>query len=272
MMSTEEDKAQYFSIWDIFSRVMCFVTSKSSFMWTSKEIDTRIESNSTIKDPETSHSEAKDEEEFALVEARFIEREFDWRTVLRANHEIIILYQELFPTNHHQWVQITEIEPDIYLGGIPDPINDLLGHQNSDQSQAPHSFLSELDIKTIISFSDYEVWWNYKQDVSFTHFVMVDYEHELISEYFDVVIQRITEARKRGDKIFIHCHKGYSRSVTVLVAFYLSKGIPSNPKPTLRDAIKFIQNKRPFIRPNIGFFAQLVEFETRLRNKTKIEI
>lgn len=194
---------------------------------------------------------------------------FDWRYFLDQNPRIYRLYETLFPNSSEPWVQVTEIESDIYLGGIPNPINDPCERSNMDKTQAPHTILSEIGCKTIISFSDYEVWWNYGEDITFTHFVIIDRADKLISGCFDLVIQRIRDARKRGDKIFIHCHMGYSRSVTVLIAFYLVHGLPGEQTPTLYNVCRFIQAKRPFVCPNIGFFAQLVDFEERLKLKDR---
>jgi protein-tyrosine phosphatase len=205
--------------------------------------------------------------QFVVLERRFTYSDsllFDWRSYLESKPSTLGMYQSLFPKVEKEWSQITEIEPDIFLGGIPIPVDDCLGLQSINSSQAPHVLLSEFGIKTIVSFSDREILWNYGENISFIHFVVPDYPHLFISECFEPAIEKIDDARRRGDKIFIHCHMGISRSTTVLIAYYLARGIPDNPTPSLTDIIRFVQTKRPFIRPNIGFFAQLLELETAL--------
>lgn len=191
---------------------------------------------------------------------------FDWELAITKDSRIVPLYHELF-TSDAEWIQVTEIEPDIYLGGIPEPADDFPGMQNMDSSKAPHSFVNELNIGLIVSFSDYNVMWNHK--IEFIHYVIFDQVDMLISSCFKDVIQKMKQARNQGQKIFIHCHMGYSRSVTTLAAFYLVYGLPNNETPSLVDVIKFIQVKRPFIRPNVGFFAQLLELETELGRRIR---
>lgn len=188
---------------------------------------------------------------------------FEWVRILEEEPEITRLYKELF-SEEDPWVQITEIEPGLYLGGIPDPGSDKLGVQSMNSNKAPHYFVNQLNIKTLISFSDYPVTWNHGDNIDYVHYVVHDSEDIKISELFEDVILRIKEARDKNHNVFIHCHMGYSRSVTSLCAYYLVHGIPGNKTPLLVDVIAFIQSKRPFIRPNIGFFIQLLDLERKL--------
>ena len=50
---------------------------------------------------------------------------FDWETVMKENPEIVDIYGKLFDNHDESWVQMTSIEPDIYLGGfrIQSPTN-----------------------------------------------------------------------------------------------------------------------------------------------------
>ena len=185
--------------------------------------------------------------------------------------QMFALHEKLFPPTTHSWVQITEIEPDIYLGGIPSPRSDDENQQNGDRYEAPHSILLEFGIKTIISFSDFEVWWHFNPEITYVHFVILDCSGNKLLHYFSLIYTRIEEARKRGDKIFIHCHAGISRSVTALAAYYLRKGLPHKPTPSMVEVVRFLQSKRPFIRPNIGFLMQLLYYEVALENERQLE-
>lgn len=80
-----------------------------------------------------------------------------------------------------------------------------------------------------------------------------------LSQYFDKVADKIDEVRRRGGKVLVHCVAGVSRSASLCIA-YLMK----HKNMQLRRAYLHVKARRPIIRPNPGFFRQLVEFEMRL--------
>ncbi|MCP9264283.1 Dual specificity protein phosphatase 21 [Dirofilaria immitis] len=59
-----------------------------------------------------------------------------------------------------------------------------------------------------------------------------------------------------GGKVLVHCVAGVSRSASICLA-YLTK----YHCRTLRDAYHLMAKKRPLVRPNIGFWRQLISFE-----------
>lgn len=70
------------------------------------------------------------------------------------------------------------------------------------------------------------------------------------------VIEKINEVRDRGGRTLMHCFAGVSRSATFTLAYLVSE-----QRHTLRQAHDFLLAKRPCIKPNIGFWRQLIEFE-----------
>lgn len=58
----------------------------------------------------------------------------------------------------------------------------------------------------------------------------------------------------------MHCMAGVSRSAS-LVMIYLVK----YERMTLRQAYHYVKSARPVIRPNVGFWKQMVDYEKRLR-------
>ncbi|KHJ82541.1 hypothetical protein OESDEN_17765 [Oesophagostomum dentatum] len=58
---------------------------------------------------------------------------------------------------------------------------------------------------------------------------------------------------------------GVSRSAS-LVMIYLVK----HERMTLRQAYHYVKSARPVIRPNVGFWKQMVEFEKRLRGAASV--
>ena len=170
------------------------------------------------------------------------------------------LYRDLNPGNNYPWVQVTEIEKGIYLGGIPEPRDDPEGCQELNSTHAPHSIIEKYGIETILSFTDKEVWWNIDPKVYTLHFVLEDSPDTNIKQCFSKIVSRLDVARKEGNPIFVHCAAGISRSATALCAYYIYAGIPGISQPSVSDVVKFLQSKRPFVIPNPGFLKQLVEY------------
>lgn len=91
---------------------------------------------------------------------------------------------------------------------------------------------------------------------------------ENIECIFYKCINYIDEAKEKNGRILIHCYKGVSRSVSVLISYliYLYKW-------TYDKAFDFVQSKRPIANPNIGFYLQLKTFHKRITLKTdRLEI
>jgi atypical dual specificity phosphatase len=86
-----------------------------------------------------------------------------------------------------------------------------------------------------------------------------DTPYAIINVYFDRIADKIAEHLSRGGKCMIHCVLGVSRSTSLLLA-YLMKHKSMN----LRHAYEYVQARRSCIRPNPGFWRQLVDYEKRI--------
>jgi len=60
------------------------------------------------------------------------------------------------------------------------------------------------------------------------------------------------------NRLFVHCHKGLSRSATVVIAYEMYRN-----KTDFDSVLYKIRENRSFIMPNIGFQAQLHEFKNQ---------
>jgi protein-tyrosine phosphatase len=69
-------------------------------------------------------------------------------------------------------------------------------------------------------------------------------------------------AHARGKTVAVHCYAGLSRSVAIVLAYMIYKGM------SLVEATRLVSSLRP-INVNIGFVAQLQEYEKRLVEKRK---
>ena len=88
-----------------------------------------------------------------------------------------------------------------------------------------------------------------------------------LDTYFDQCVDKIKETRAQGGKILVHCLAGISRSATICIAYLMKHG-----GMTLKAAFCHVKACRGYIRPNVGFFKQLIEYEERLYGTRTVSI
>uniref|UniRef100_A0A915CJS2 Dual specificity protein phosphatase 14 n=2 Tax=Parascaris univalens TaxID=6257 RepID=A0A915CJS2_PARUN len=71
---------------------------------------------------------------------------------------------------------------------------------------------------------------------------------------------QIEEVVSLGGNVLVHCVAGVSRSASLCLAFLVKYRNMS-----LRDAYRHMASRRPLVRPNIGFWRQLISFEQEVR-------
>ena len=93
--------------------------------------------------------------------------------------------------------------------------------------------------------------------VVYLHLPVSDKCSSTLSAYFAQTNAFIKDClSSETNALLIHCKCGVSRSSTVLLAFLVQvRGM------TLSDALNLVRKKRRRIRPNIGFFLQLLKVE-----------
>jgi atypical dual specificity phosphatase len=84
---------------------------------------------------------------------------------------------------------------------------------------------------------------------------------------FDMVADKIEEIRQSDGKSLVHCVAGVSRSVSLILA-YLMKYCDM----TLKQAFHHVRTVRQQVRPNLGFFKQLIEYERKLYGTTSVSM
>ena len=102
-------------------------------------------------------------------------------------------------------------------------------------------------------------------DIEVTKIQVDDMPNSRLSVYFDRCADKIKQVRDRGGRTLVHCVAGVSRSSSICLAF-LMKYLKMN----LRESYNFVKSKRPIIRPNAGFFRQLIEYEKKLFGKNSV--
>lgn len=120
------------------------------------------------------------------------------------------------------------------------------------EAAAKLDILEELGIKKVISLGNREELekYVYHEGIEYLKIEIEDEENENISQHFEITNKFI------DNETLVHCHKGISRSVTIVMAYLMSKNM------SYLSAFYKIKAVRPFINPNIGFMDQLSKYYT----------
>ncbi|KAF7648217.1 hypothetical protein LDENG_00160270 [Lucifuga dentata] len=82
---------------------------------------------------------------------------------------------------------------------------------------------------------------------------LADMPHSPISLYFDSVADKIHSVGRKRGAVLVHCAAGYHRV-------------------SLAEAHAWIKARRPVIRPNGGFWHQLIEYERKLFGRNSVKM
>ena len=83
-----------------------------------------------------------------------------------------------------------------------------------------------------------------------------------IYSIFETCFAFIDKIRASGRRVLVHCHAGVSRSATICVAYLMrTEGMK------YEHAMKWVVMCRPVVAPNLGFLAQLMDFEYVLESR-----
>ncbi|XP_073532521.1 dual specificity protein phosphatase 18 [Phyllobates terribilis] len=104
-------------------------------------------------------------------------------------------------------------------------------------------------------------------DVEYLHFPVADLPETPLYDNFKAISHKINEVAAAGGRTLIHCAAGISRSPTLCLAYLMEHhGL------TLLAAHTHLKQCRPIIRPNIGFWRQLIAYEVYLFGKNTVQI
>ena len=97
--------------------------------------------------------------------------------------------------------------------------------------------------------------------VKYKKIPLKDHCSENVSQFLDEAIEFIDDARRTpGGRVLVYCHAGISRSVTVTVAYLMSRD-----RMTFDEAYQYVKSRKKDVSPNIGFIGQLQQLEAALR-------
>uniref|UniRef100_A0A671TJ20 Protein-tyrosine-phosphatase n=1 Tax=Sparus aurata TaxID=8175 RepID=A0A671TJ20_SPAAU len=97
------------------------------------------------------------------------------------------------------------------------------------------------------------------------HVPVQDQPHAPLRHYFDPVAERIH--KNQTGSTLVHCSAGRSRSPALIMAYLMRfSGL------SLRRAHEVVLEQRPFIRPNAGFWRQLMDYERTLFSRNTVRM
>ncbi|KAM8903664.1 dual specificity protein phosphatase 14 isoform 1-T1 [Spinachia spinachia] len=152
----------------------------------------------------------------------------------------------------HQVMAVSEVRPGLFLSGL--------------DSALKLSVLTSRNILLIVNASGLEdVPYPEREGMGVQHVRIQDRPHEPLSRYFEPVAQLIHLNRTGGT--LVHCSAGRSRSPTLIMAYLMRfEGL------NLRRAHELVLHQRPSIRPNGGFWRQLMDYERKLFGKNTVRM
>ncbi|XP_051934033.1 dual specificity protein phosphatase 14 [Hippocampus zosterae] len=103
--------------------------------------------------------------------------------------------------------------------------------------------------------------------VEYVKVPLADAPHSPISLYFDGVADKIHSVGRKRGVVLVHCAAGVSRSASLCLAYLMKYH-----RVSLADAHAWVKARRPVIRPNGGFWRQLIEYERKLFGRNSVKM
>ena len=99
---------------------------------------------------------------------------------------------------------------------------------------------------------------NFPKEFEYCELPLVDYTSQNLYPYIEEAVKFI----KNGKIVFVHCAAGISRSSSMIIAYLMiEKGMSYDA------AFELVKKKRPIIKPNVYFKAQLKKIDELLAKK-----
>ncbi|XP_034451266.1 dual specificity protein phosphatase 18-like [Hippoglossus hippoglossus] len=103
--------------------------------------------------------------------------------------------------------------------------------------------------------------------VEHIHIPLSDSPGSPLIDHFDRVSDIIQRTAEGGGRTLVHCNAGVSRSSALCIAFLMRHGGLS-----LLEAHGTVRTSRPMVRPNMGFWKQLIRYEMVLRGCNSVRM
>ncbi|XP_069320394.1 dual specificity protein phosphatase 21 [Eulemur rufifrons] len=126
--------------------------------------------------------------------------------------------------------------------------------------------LSSKNITTVINVS-VEVVNTIFKNIQYIQVPVVDAPSARLYDFFDVIADHIHKVDMKQGRTLLHCVAGVSRSAALCLAYLMKYH-----SMTLLDAHTWTKSRRPIIRPNNGFWEQLIRYEFKLFRKNTVHM
>ena len=104
----------------------------------------------------------------------------------------------------------------------------------------------------------------FRGDFEYCKSIIYDTPTFQISDQFEFCCNFIAKAEHKEGKVLVYCSSGKSRSVTIVIAYLMSRSGYNFGK-----ALQLMQKVHPISSPNNGFLKQLLEYEKNLFEKPR---
>ncbi|CAG9766989.1 unnamed protein product [Ceutorhynchus assimilis] len=95
-----------------------------------------------------------------------------------------------------------------------------------------------------------------KTNITYHRIDVMDSPNSHIGSFLDEAADLINKVSSTGGCCLVFCVAGVSRSATLCIAYLMKYH-----QLTLKEAYDYVKMRRPRIKPNCGFFKQLIEYE-----------
>nr|XP_020852200.1 dual specificity protein phosphatase 18 isoform X2 [Phascolarctos cinereus]XP_020852201.1 dual specificity protein phosphatase 18 isoform X2 [Phascolarctos cinereus] len=126
--------------------------------------------------------------------------------------------------------------------------------------------LSSNRITTVINVS-VEVVNTFYADIQYVQVPVADTPLSRLYDFFDPIADKIHTVEMQQGRTLLHCAAGVSRSAALCLAYLMKYHSMS-----LLDAHTWTKSCRPIIRPNNGFWEQLIHYEFKLYGKNTVRM
>ena len=92
-----------------------------------------------------------------------------------------------------------------------------------------------------------------------------DNDKSKLEPYFDLTSEFIDNNILLGNNVLVHCSSGVSRSSTIVIAYLMNK-----QGMTLRDAYRYVYERRNKILPGKGFFIELMALDHKIHGRNSM--
>ncbi len=120
--------------------------------------------------------------------------------------------------------------------------------------------MGEVGITHIVNAAGDACENRFPDKIKYLTLYLKDSRGENIECVFYDVIDFLDSVKQQGGKVLVHCVQGISRSVALCISYLICRH-----GHTYTSALNYIRDRRGIASPNPAFWAQLVNFQNRLK-------